>query len=108
VLFAKDSATLSPRARQRIDELAATIRARKARGEIQVHGYTDNLGSAESGLRLSRQRAQAVAAALRPRLAGLPVTLRARGHGEADPVASNRTEAGRARNRRVTIILPPT
>jgi outer membrane protein OmpA-like peptidoglycan-associated protein len=71
-----------------------------------VNGYTDNLGSAAYGRTLSLRRAEAVAAALRPRLSGVPVTLQPRGFGEADPVASNATEAGRQLNRRVTIELP--
>ena len=58
-------------------------------------------------MRLSRRRAQAVAVALRR--AAAPPRLVVRGHGEADPVASNTNKdgsdnpEGRARNRRVTI-----
>jgi OmpA-OmpF porin, OOP family len=55
---------------------------------------------------LSQHRAEAVAAALRPQLRGVQVTLHSRGYGETNPVASNATEAGRQRNRRVTIVLP--
>jgi outer membrane protein OmpA-like peptidoglycan-associated protein len=47
-----------------------------------------------------------VAVAMQPGLAGLPVRLQPQGFGDADPVASNATKAGQARNRRVTIVLP--
>jgi len=106
VLFARGSAVLSDKARGAIAEVARLIRARHVRGVVRVNGYTDNLGSAAYGRTLSLRRAEAVAAALRPRLSGVPVTLQPRGFGEADPVASNATEAGRQLNRRVSIELP--
>jgi outer membrane protein OmpA-like peptidoglycan-associated protein len=106
VLFDRGSAVLSGRARSAIAEVARVMRARDVRGVVRVNGYTDNLGSAAYGMTLSRQRAEAVAAALRPQLRGVQVTLRSQGLGEANPVASNATETGRQRNRRVTIVLP--
>ncbi|HUF55764.1 MAG TPA: OmpA family protein [Thermohalobaculum sp.] len=68
--------------------------------EIEVSGYTDSKGDEQMNLDLSQARAEAVMAELLDR--GVPLRrLRARGFGEADPVASNETEAGRARNRRI-------
>lgn len=106
VLFAFDSATLTPAAQAEIAALAARIRAAGVAGTIQVNGYTDNVGTADYALVLSRNRALAVAQALQPALAGLPVQLAPQGFGAADPVAPNSTPAGQARNRRVTIVLP--
>lgn len=106
--FASDSATLSAAARAKIRDLAAKARRAGVKGTIRVDGYTDNVGSAEHGLELSQARADAVAAILRDALSGLDVTIQAVGHGEADPIASNATAAGRAKNRRVSITLPPT
>ena len=106
--FASDSATLSAAARAEIRDLARRARAAGVKGTIRVDGYTDNVGSAAHGLELSQARANAVAAILRDALSGLDVTIQAVGHGEADPVASNKTAAGRAKNRRVSITLPPT
>jgi len=106
--FASDSARLSSAARAAILKLAAKARTAGVKGTIRVDGYTDNVGSARHGLVLSQARADAVAALLRNSLRGLDVTTQAVGHGEADPVASNATAAGRAKNRRVTITLPPT
>jgi outer membrane protein OmpA-like peptidoglycan-associated protein len=105
VLFRFDKATLSPRARDRIDAVVARIRD-DSPATVAVDGYTDAKGSGAYNQRLSRRRAQAVAAALRRR--GTP-RLIVRGHGEADPVARNTNKDGsdnpdgRARNRRVTI-----
>jgi len=106
--FASDSARLSSAARSAILKLADRARKAGVKGTIRVDGYTDNVGSARHGLVLSQARADAVAAILRSSLRGLAVTIQAVGHGEADPVASNSTAAGRAKNRRVTITLPPT
>ncbi len=104
--FEKNSADLSNAAKRTIADLADQVRAAKLKGTIEVHGYTDNLGSAAHGLELSRQRAQAVAQYLRSSLDGYSIYITAVGHGEADPIASNATEAGRQKNRRVTITLP--
>ena len=75
-------------------------------GTIEVDGYTDSVGSAAHGLALSRKRASAVADLLRSELSGLDITVISKGYGEANPVASNATAAGRAKNRRVEIFLP--
>ena len=89
-----------------IDKIARQVRRAELKGTIYIHGYTDNLGSAKSGLELSKQRAQAVAQYLRSALGGYTIAITAIGHGEASPIASNDTEAGRQKNRRVTITLP--
>ncbi len=104
--FDTDSANLSPAAKQAIVKLAAKARRAKVSGIIEVDGYTDSVGSAAHGLTLSRNRADAVADLLRSELSGLDITVISKGFGEANPVASNTTEAGRAKNRRVEIFLP--
>ncbi len=108
VLFGLDSAQLSPETQNALSDLAQQIKTAHITGQIQVNGYTDNLGSAAHGLDLSRQRALAVAQALQAALGASPVTLLPQGFGDADPIADNGTEQGRARNRRVTIVLPTT
>jgi outer membrane protein OmpA-like peptidoglycan-associated protein len=104
--FAKDSAVLSSRAKGNIDNVAEQVLAAGVSGKIFVNGYTDNLGSAASGMRLSRLRALAVSDYLGSKLVGAPVSIVAIANGEKDPIASNKTEAGREQNRRVTITLP--
>ncbi len=73
---------------------------------VDVYGYTDSTGSDSYNLELSQKRATSVATVL----ASQGVDQRRfyiTGKGEADPVASNATEAGRSQNRRVEIQLSP-
>lgn len=106
VLFALGSAELTPRSTAALLQLADQVREADVRGTVQVNGYTDDVGSAASNIALSLARAQAVARVLSPALAGVPVTLQPQGFGEASPVAPNTTAEGRAKNRRVTVVLP--
>lgn len=100
VLFAFDSATLTPLADQQIDAVAAQLRA--SSGPVRVDGYTDDVGSGPYNLGLSRRRADAVAARLRAGPRGA-TAVTATGHGEADPAAPDTDPDGRTRNRRVTV-----
>ncbi|MFE1338216.1 MULTISPECIES: OmpA family protein [unclassified Streptomyces] len=105
VLFGKDSAKLSPDARARIAAIAQEIKKQNAT-RIRVFGFTDNLGSAAHGDVLSRQRANAVQDALDDDLNDPNVTFEVRGYGEEYPIASNATEEGRRKNRRVEVSFP--
>lgn len=102
VSFAKDSAVLLPAATQRLKRVAEQLAAQPP-GNLSIVGYTDDLGSAEHGLVLSRQRADAVKAALGGVLGKFTVTVE--GKGEADPLVPNTSENNRAKNRRVEIQL---
>lgn len=106
VLFGFDSAVLTPAARTALTNVATQVRSAGVTGTIQVNGYTDNLGSVAYDLALSRARALAVASVLQKGLAGRPVTLAPQGFGRASPIAPNTSDVSRARNRRVTIVLP--
>ncbi len=106
VLFSLGSAQLTPAARTALLGLAAEVRAAEVKGTVQVNGYTDDVGTPASNISLSRDRALAVARVLQPALAGIPITLQPQGFGEASPVATNSTPEGRAKNRRVTVVLP--
>ncbi len=102
VLFATDSADLGADARERLRSVAADI-DRSADTEIEVDGHTDDTGNDAINEPLSRRRAEAVEAALGDLVTRTGVAFRARGHGSGDPVASNETEGGRSKNRRVTV-----
>ncbi|MDX2576819.1 OmpA family protein [Streptomyces scabiei] len=102
VLFTKDSARLSDAARSRIIAIAREIEQRTA-AQVRVSGFTDNLGSSAHGDMLSTQRADAVRAVLAAELHSTAVVFETRGFGERHPVASNATEAGRKKNRRVEV-----
>ena len=70
---------------------------------LYVVGHTDSVGTLESNLKLSAERADAVVKALVGR--GIePARLKSAGVGPFSPVASNRTDEGKAKNRRVEIV----
>jgi outer membrane protein OmpA-like peptidoglycan-associated protein len=102
VLFAKDSATLTPKGRATVADAAAQIKATDTGTALTVTGHADSDASDAYNLSLSQKRAQAVAAALTKAL-GTGYTVKAVGKGESEPIASNKTEAGKAKNRRVSI-----
>lgn len=74
------------------------------RMKVAIHGHTDNVGSPESNMELSRKRAEAVYGVL---LQGSvsPSRLSFKGFGETKPIASNDTEEGRAENRRTEFVI---
>ena len=107
VNFAFGTATLQPRATRTLDAVGAVLE-RYPDARVAVAGHTDATGPDSVNARLSRARAAAVRAYLRDRSGISPERLVARGYGEARPIASNRTPAGRALNRRVSFrVLNP-
>lgn len=103
VLFEFDSARLTSDARRTTRQIAEVLRAVPDR-RVAVEGHTDSVGTISYNQRLSEARARAVA----DELISAGVSRRAvsvRGFGESDPIASNRTEAGRQRNRRVEVVI---
>ncbi|WP_030165834.1 OmpA family protein [Streptomyces sp. NRRL S-813] len=105
VLFAKDSAKLSDQAKARIDAIAQEIKKQHAT-QVRVFGFTDNLGTHEHGVVLSKQRANAVQDVLSQELNDPNVTFDVRGYAEQYPIADNSTEDGRKKNRRVEVTFP--
>lgn len=85
-----------------LDAAAAALKE-AATLKVEVGGHTDNVGTPEANLKLSQARAQAVMAALIDR--GVKADrLTANGFGQTAPIADNRTEDGRAKNRRVELV----
>lgn len=81
--------------------LLAERLARCTGDPIEIGGHTDSQGAEDLNQRISEARAESVRTALLDR--GVPLArLIARGYGETEPIADNQTEAGRARNRRIT------
>ncbi|MYX41128.1 OmpA family protein [Streptomyces sp. GMY01] len=107
VLFPKDSAKLSDQAKTRIDAIAQEIKKQHAT-QVRVFGFTDNLGSHEHGVVLSKQRANAVQDVLSQELNDPDITFDVRGYAEDYPIADNSTEDGRKKNRRVEVTFPRT
>jgi OmpA-OmpF porin, OOP family len=102
VQFETASATIKRGSFPLLDAVARVIREHPAL-RIRVDGHTDDVGEAAYNQRLSEARADSVRRALVER--GVePARLRSRGLGETQPIAPNRTPAGRAVNRRVEFI----
>ena len=108
VLFAVDKADLTPRAEQLLQQVAKQIDASKG-ATVQVDGHADNTGNDAINQPLSERRAQAVADRLKKLVTRQGVTYKAAGHGSKQPVATNETDEGRRKNRRVTVLFarPP-
>lgn len=107
VLFAVDSADLSPAAAEAVALVAQRLSEREP-GTVAVVGHTDDQADDAYNIDLSRRRAQAVADALAAQVDGARYPTEVEGRGEAEPIASNGTEDGRAANRRVTVTLTST
>jgi OmpA-OmpF porin, OOP family len=98
VNFEFNKATLTPYAKSALDEIAAGLVGQSGI-DVEVSGHTDSVGRPAYNKRLSQKRAEAVKEYLIAK--GVTVPLTAVGFGEERPIATNKTDAGRAENRRV-------
>jgi outer membrane protein OmpA-like peptidoglycan-associated protein len=105
VTFAVDRSDIQPQFDRVLDEVAGTLNQYPST-MVDVVGHADSTGTDAYNQALSERRASAVAAYLTSRNV-LPARLYVAGMGERQPIASNDTEAGRAQNRRVEIVLRP-
>jgi outer membrane protein OmpA-like peptidoglycan-associated protein len=72
--------------------------------EVMITGHTDNHGAVDYNVKLSENRAAAVVTYLVK--AGIaPARLKSKGYGDSRPAAANDTEAGRAKNRRIELVI---
>lgn len=99
VNFNFDSAELTSTAKGNLDKIAK-IFIDNPKTLITLYGYTDSVGKDEYNMKLSRSRANAVKSYLGTKGIGVK-RITAQGMGEADPIASNDTKDGQAKNRRV-------
>lgn len=105
ITFATNSSTVTPSLRADIGRVAQNL-LRYPDSNVQVIGHTDSTGEATYNLGLSLQRANAVADILQSGGVGYN-RINTFGKGEEQPLASNLTPEGRARNRRVEIVVIP-
>lgn len=102
IQFDTGSHTIKPESTALLNEIVAMLKSEKSL-KLSVEGHTDNVGSKASNLELSRKRAESVMSYL-TRNGIAPQRLKFDGKGDTAPVADNRTEAGRAKNRRVELV----
>jgi outer membrane protein OmpA-like peptidoglycan-associated protein len=100
--FATGKAEILPESRAIVNEIVAMLKKRSDL-VVGIEGHTDNMGTPAGYKALSEARAKAVVADLVS--AGIEVRrLHPAGYGQDRPIADNRTEEGRAKNRRVEIV----
>jgi outer membrane protein OmpA-like peptidoglycan-associated protein len=103
VLFEFGSANMTPSAKRAAKDISDAIKTVPSR-HVYVEGHTDSVGTLSYNQKLSENRAWAVADSLVTNGVGRDHVL-VKGFGENNPIASNSTESGRQRNRRVEVII---
>jgi outer membrane protein OmpA-like peptidoglycan-associated protein len=100
--FDIDKATIKPESQSIVDQIAKMLKD-NPKLNVSIEGHTDNTGTPAHNKTLSQQRADAVVAALVKQ--GIDAKrLSAVGWGQDKPIADNRSEEGKAKNRRVEIV----
>ena len=103
IFFDTDKFDLKPESKE---ELAIVVDLMKTNAGmvIEISGHTDNQGAADYNLKLSESRAKSVVSYLVA--AGVPAArLKFKGYGDSRPSAANDTEEGRAKNRRIELVI---
>ena len=103
ILFDFNKSQLKPDSRAALDEIASFLKKDPAR-KVYLVGHTDNVGGLDFNMPLSKARADAVVADLTTSYGISPARLKGYGVGPLAPIASNDSEDGRAKNRRVELI----
>lgn len=105
VKFGFNKSDLSPQAKAALDAFARQVKGMNKNVFIEIQGHTDNIGSERINLRLGQERADNVMRYLNMEQ-GIPLNrMSAVSYGEYKPIADNKTAAGRAENRRVTLVV---
>ena len=103
IFFDTDKATIQPRSFSLLDEIANVLRTRPTM-TVRIEGHTDSRGTKAHNMKLSAARA----ASVRQHLIGLgvdPARMESRGYGPEQPIETNKTAAGREKNRRVEFMI---
>ena len=103
-LFALDSDSLTPAAREQLSQFAASLQ-KFAGTDVMITGHTGSGASARSRADDMTERRAGVAAAFMTSEGVARTRLRTSGRGDSEPVTSNSTEAGRTQNRRVEMAI---
>ncbi|MBO1004113.1 OmpA family protein [Pseudogracilibacillus auburnensis] len=107
ILFDYDKYDLKKEAQETLNEISQTLESafNKKDLDILIIGHTDNTGSKEYNQELSKQRADEVKKHVEKQLKSKDMSITTEGYGDSKPIASNDTEEGQAKNRRVEIII---
>jgi len=102
ILFDTGKAEIKPDSQPMLDEIVALL-TNESSLKLSVEGHTDNVGDGRANRELSKRRAESVVKYLIGK--GIAAKrLKSEGKGDTAPVADNRTEQGRAKNRRVELV----
>lgn len=104
--FESGQATIEPKNFQLLTKVQGAIRAFPA-SKLIIEGHTDSYGGDAANYVLSQRRAEAVKEYLLANTPIDPAKIQAVGHGETKPIANNETSLGRAKNRRIDIVIRP-
>ena len=103
IFFDFDKATIKPRSYPLLDEIGNVLKSRPTM-TVRIEGHTDSRGTRKHNMKLSAARAESV----RQHLVGLGIDqsrMDAKGYGPDQPIETNKTEAGREKNRRVEFFI---
>jgi len=103
ILFDTGKATIKPESAAALAVIGDLLKS-DASLKLEIQGHTDNVGAAAANLKLSQDRAAAVKAYVVRTFAIADARLTTAGFGDTKPIADNKTEDGRARNRRVELV----
>lgn len=104
IFFDINKATIKPESSNSIKEIATYLKS-ETQKQVYLVGHTDNTGAHDYNVKLSKERAQAVVTELINKHSVPATQITAEGVGELSPVVNNNTEEGKAKNRRVVMVM---
>lgn len=105
IAFGFEGNELSADAKKALDDFAARIKSENRNVYIEIQGHTDSSGPDYTNLKIGEQRAEVVRRYLAMQHGFALHRMNAISYGETAPIADNKTRAGRAENRRVTLVV---
>lgn len=105
--FPTGSAKVPEKSKPLLTKVSTVIEELNAKN-VEVQGHTDSTGGMKVNKKISKARAESVAGFLKDEVEEMDVDLKAVGYGYQHPIASDKSKAGRATNRRVDVVIVPT
>lgn len=106
LLFDFDESQLKSDVIETLDQLSEDLNTYDG-ANVWINGHTDSQGNKDYNQKLSEDRAREVQSYLKKKVNAEKIHLETKGYGQTKPVASNETEEGREKNRRVEIVVEP-